>query len=384
MVKKGSRAQGSRLRAQGSGLTAQGSGLRAQGSGLEEGSEQKFATPVYGCHGNPPAGLSIRDSHADQEPRAHDRGSFVAGARHRRQHHDLHLYQWTAFASASGRGTRPPARSVAAQQYARQRHRQPHAAVVSRLRVLPGPQPRLQRHGRVHRRDVNGDLESQPAKARRFRAALVSANFFSILGVQPALGRAFLPEDDRARNAAPVVVLSHALWEQRLGSDPAIVGKNTDAQRPRLHRRRRRAGRIHRLAGGFTPDVWMPMAMQRAMSPALNPAERHMHWILGIGRLKPGVTRAQANADLAVLGQQLATDFPDANRNLHAGRAAVELVPSPFRGLVGGVERGVDGGRRARACSSRAPTSPTFSSRRRRAGGERWRCESRSAQIAGA
>jgi predicted lysophospholipase L1 biosynthesis ABC-type transport system permease subunit len=58
--------------------------------------------------------------------------------------------------------------------------------------------------------------------------------------------------------------------------------------------------------------------------------------ILGIGRLKPTVTPAQANADLAVVGQQLATDFPDANRNLLPAALPLELVPSPFRGVVGG------------------------------------------------
>jgi predicted permease len=166
--------------------------------------------------------------------------------------------------------------------------------------------------------------------------SLVSANFFSILGVQPALGRAFLPEDDRTETAAPVVVLSHALWEQRLGADSAIVG-----QRLTLNGRDftvvgiAPAGFTGLLAG-FTPDVWMPVSTHRALNPALNPDERRMHWILGLGRLKPAVTRAQANADLAVLGQQLATDFPDANRNLLPAALPLELVPSPFRGLVGG------------------------------------------------
>lgn len=56
------------------------------------------------------------------------------------------------------------------------------------------------------------------------QSALVSANFFSVLGITPQLGRAFLPEEDQGADAAAVVVLSHALWQHRLGSDPNIIG----------------------------------------------------------------------------------------------------------------------------------------------------------------
>ena len=169
------------------------------------------------------------------------------------------------------------------------------------------------------------------------RAALVSANFFSILGVQPALGRGFLPEDDSGATASPVVVLSHAVWQQRLASDPAIVGKTLTLN-----------GRDYTVVGvapagfrglvvGFSPDVWTPMGMHEAISPALNLNERRMHWLLAIGRLKPGVAARQASADLDVLGQQLATDFPDTNKNLMPDAVAVELVPGPFRGVASGI-----------------------------------------------
>jgi predicted permease len=169
------------------------------------------------------------------------------------------------------------------------------------------------------------------------RAALVSANFFSILGVQPALGRGFLPEEDRVALDAPVVVLSHAVWRQRLASDPAIIGKSLTLN-----------GRDYTVVGvapagftglviGFSPDVWTPMAMQRAVSPGLDLNERRMHWLLGVGRLKPGITAQQASADLAVLGQQLARDFPDTNRNLMPDVVPLELVPAPFRGVAGGI-----------------------------------------------
>ena len=178
---------------------------------------------------------------------------------------------------------------------------------------------------------------NRAGEGETIRAALVSTNFFSILGVQPALGRGFLPEDDRGATAAPVVVLSHALWQQRLASDPSIVGKTLTLN-----------GRNYTVVGvapaaftglviGFSPDVWTPMGMHRAISPALDLKERHMHWLLAIGRLKPGVAARQASADLAVLGQQLAKDFPDTNKNLMPDVVPVELVPGPFRGVASGI-----------------------------------------------
>jgi putative ABC transport system permease protein len=177
---------------------------------------------------------------------------------------------------------------------------------------------------------------SHLGEGQTVRTAMVSANFFSLLGVRPVLGRGFLPEEDRPATAAPVVVLSHAMWQQRLGADPAIVGQTLTLN-----------GRAFTVVGvapaafsgllvGFAPELWTPLAMHAAVSPALNPAERHQHWILGIGRVRPGVTPAQVNADLAVIGQRLANDYPDANRNLLPAALPVELVPSPFRGVAGG------------------------------------------------
>ncbi|HEU4939410.1 MAG TPA: ABC transporter permease [Vicinamibacterales bacterium] len=169
------------------------------------------------------------------------------------------------------------------------------------------------------------------------RAALVSTNFFSILGVQPALGRGFQSEDEHPATAAPVVVLSHAMWEQRLGSDPAIVGKTLTLNGGSYTVVGVAPAAFTGLIVGFSPDVWTPMSMQRAVSPGLDLNERRMHWLLAIGRLKPGVTRQQAAADLAVLGQQLARDFPETNKNLMPDVVPVELVPSPFRGVAGGI-----------------------------------------------
>ena len=288
-------------------------------------------------HGNPLAGPSIRDSYARKDPRTHHRRHLLARAGYRREHNHIHLYQWPASASADGGRIRSGSLEVWQHNSTRGNgigsHMQlsfpdyefyrDHNHVFSEMGAFTGETATL-----VWNRGGEGET---------LRGSLVSANFFSILGVRPALGRGFLPEDDHAATAAPAVVLSHALWEQRFGSDPAIVGKNLTLNGRDFTVVGVAPAGFTGLLAGFSPQLWTPVALHRAVNPGLNPDERRMHWILGVGRLKPGITPSQANADLAILGQQLATDYPDANRNLLPAALPLELVPSPFRGFAGGV-----------------------------------------------
>jgi predicted permease len=168
------------------------------------------------------------------------------------------------------------------------------------------------------------------------QGAQVSANFFSILDVTPVLGRRFVPDDDRPSTGAAVVMLSNAVWQQRLGADPAILGKTLILNGREFTVVGIAPRGFTGLLAGFAPDFWTPMAMHSALSPALNLAERHQHWIIGLGQLKPGTTPARARADLAVLGQQLSSTY-DADRNLAPAALPLELVPTFMRGFLGGV-----------------------------------------------
>ena len=174
--------------------------------------------------------------------------------------------------------------------------------------------------------ETNDVIWNRGGEGETVHCALVSANFFSLLGVRPALGRGFLAAEDQPGSAAAVVVVSHAMWQQRLGADPAVVGQTLTLD-----------GRAFTVVGvapagfsgilaGFTPEFWTPLVMHDAISPGLNAAERRQHWLLGLGRFRPGVAPAQVNADLAVLGRQLATDYPDADTNLEPVRVARDAV----------------------------------------------------------
>jgi predicted permease len=139
----------------------------------------------------------------------------------------------------------------------------------------------------------------------RLTAAAVTASLFPVFGVKPALGRTFLPEEDRPGGATQVAVLSHPLWQSRFGGDPAILGRTL-----------RLEGRSYTVIGvmpaGFAfPDwaeLWLPLAPDAS-------ADRTDKWLDVVGRLKPGIPVEQARADLDVVARRLAERHPDSNRD---------------------------------------------------------------------
>src|SRR4051812_8083015 len=118
----------------------------------------------------------------------------------------------------------------------------------------------------------------------------VSGNYFDVLGIRPAIGRTFLPEEDRAPGAAPVVVLSHSLWQRRFHADPQIVGKTVHLSNT-LFTIVGVAPKAFKGVVGVSNDYWVPMMMWTPLS------EETDHWMQDrsrrdlpvIGRLRTGV-----------------------------------------------------------------------------------------------
>lgn len=162
---------------------------------------------------------------------------------------------------------------------------------------------------------------------------LVSGNYFSVLGLQPELGRAFLPEEDVTPNANPVVVLSHRFWK-KLGGDPAIVGSVLMLN-----------GRSFSVTGvapasfggidvGVTPDLWVPIAMREWILPADDwYANRRALMLNVFGRLKPGISITQAEAQLKTIARQLEQAYPDFNQERSVALRPIEQAKT--QGLAG-------------------------------------------------
>ncbi|MDX6384397.1 MAG: hypothetical protein QOK48_1970 [Blastocatellia bacterium] len=145
---------------------------------------------------------------------------------------------------------------------------------------------------------------------------VVSANYFDVLRVTPMLGRTFAAEEDKTPGAAAVVVLGHSLWQRRFGSDQNIVGKTVDLN-----------GRAYNVIGvappsfkgtkfGLSLDFWAPMMMVEELdrSPRIL-TSRNSHWMNVLARLKPGVSRDQAAAEMSAIAQRINQAYPNARTN---------------------------------------------------------------------
>jgi predicted permease len=157
---------------------------------------------------------------------------------------------------------------------------------------------------------------------------IVSANYFSVLGVRPEAGRFFDPGAGMRVMGAPFVVVSDGFWRSALGADPAAIGKAVTVNG--------RAFTVIGVAppefrGAFTPlkvDAWVPLSMQPALRPGRDLTRSA--WLWTFGRLAPGVTRGQAAAELsAIVAAHAAetTNEPDGVRGYTSARV------TPMTGL---------------------------------------------------
>ena len=129
---------------------------------------------------------------------------------------------------------------------------------------------------------------------------LVTGNYFSVLGVQPAMGRVFGAEDETAPGANSVVVLSHGYWKRRFGLDPNILNKQLVVNGHSLTVVGVSRAGFSGVQVGQVPDVFIPITLKAQMTPNWDGlADRDDHWLAMIGRLKPGMTISRAEAGIA-------------------------------------------------------------------------------------
>jgi putative ABC transport system permease protein len=157
----------------------------------------------------------------------------------------------------------------------------------------------------------------------RIWGTMASANYFDVLGVPPLLGRGFLPEENQTPNSHPVIVLSHACWQKRFAADPTIVGRTVLVNNvPFTVVGVAQKGFIGTDVA-YAPEFWTPLMMASVIEPGNNSLEnRASDNIFVVGRVKPGITKAQAEASLRALTFEMGKEHPVEN----AGRG-IELIP---------------------------------------------------------
>jgi predicted permease len=154
---------------------------------------------------------------------------------------------------------------------------------------------------------------------------LVTDNYFSVLGVQPALGRAFSPDEFAAPGAAPVAILSHPFWQTRFAGDPGVLGQTL-----------RMNGIVYTVIGvapksfggmfpAVTAQMWVPVAMVEEVEPLGNqrnsgrsPGDtrlerRGQHWLWLKGRMNPGVAVEEVRTELDGIAARLSQQYPETN-----------------------------------------------------------------------
>jgi len=172
-------------------------------------------------------------------------------------------------------------------------------------------------------------------QSRLIGVRLVSGNYFPALGIKPIMGRVFLPEEDVTPGAHPVVVLSYGFWQRELSADPSILGKTVTLAGHSFTAIGIAPANFVDLEPGFQTDVWAPLSMQKEITPGSDLLlNRTGYWLFVVGRLKPGVTREQAQANVSVLARQLAQDHPDTNKGWDAAISSLTGLDPQARGYV--------------------------------------------------
>jgi macrolide transport system ATP-binding/permease protein len=162
---------------------------------------------------------------------------------------------------------------------------------------------------------ITGTTLSIGDRAEVTTGSIVSTNYFDAIGVHPILGRGFQLGEDSGQSAHPVTVISYQLWQRRFKSDSQIIGKT-----------QRLNGVYHTIIGvapegfygtfvGWAMQFWVPASMEEIFeSGGYKLEDRGSRWIESYARLKPGVTRQQAQQEVSAVAQRLEADYPETNR----------------------------------------------------------------------
>jgi putative ABC transport system permease protein len=174
--------------------------------------------------------------------------------------------------------------------------------------------------------------------AEQIYGAVVSGSYFQVLGTRPHAGRLLMDADDEGTPGShAVMVISHELWQRRFGGDPNVVGQTVPLN-----------GHSFAIIGiaprGFQGttvmrvDAWVPISATPLTTPRRNAnilTMREAVWLLMGGRLKPGVTIAQANAELKAIGAALEREFPIENRGKGLKAMPSAVIPGEMVAFTG-------------------------------------------------
>jgi predicted permease len=146
---------------------------------------------------------------------------------------------------------------------------------------------------------------------------MVSGNYFDGLRLQPYLGRLFHPSDEHGVNSAPYIVLTHAYWHAHFQDDPGVVGRVVQVNRRPFTIVGVAPPEFHGTLVFFSPDFFVPLVNREQLEGQNDLNDRGKRWMFSVmGHLKPGVTPAQAIADLNSIGAVLEKSYPTEDNDM--------------------------------------------------------------------
>jgi predicted permease len=167
-------------------------------------------------------------------------------------------------------------------------------------------------------------------KPERVFGMVASANYLDVLGVRPILGRGFLPAEDEKPGGAAVAVISYRLWQTHFGANPDIVGQSIEINQHPYTIVGVTPAVFQGSQTGVRTEIWVPIVMESQLNPLGDLLhDHHYFWLLAFGRLKPGVSLQQAQAEMTLRLKSEVKNYPEE----HKGHDSVTVYPlwrNPF------------------------------------------------------
>jgi len=154
------------------------------------------------------------------------------------------------------------------------------------------------------------------APPERVWGIIATENYFDVLGVQPAMGRTFHPVQKQGLNSDPYIVLGHGLWVRRFGSDPKVLGRTVHLNGHPFTVIGVAPQNFYGTIVGINAEYFVPMMMQPQVLPGEDIEERWPTFVHVMGRLKPGITMAQAQAEMSTLDADFQKEYPNAEKGV--------------------------------------------------------------------
>ncbi len=167
-------------------------------------------------------------------------------------------------------------------------------------------------------------------KPERVWGMVASANYFDVLGVQPILGRTFLPAEDEKPGGAPVAVISYRLWQTHFGGTSDVIGQSIEINKHPYTIVGVTPAVFQGSQTGVRTEIWIPIMMEAQVLPLGDILHDHHYFVwFAFGRLKPGVTLQQAQAELPLRLKSEVKNYPEEHKG-HDGVTVYPLWRNPF------------------------------------------------------